>query len=63
MTFGQVHTRYSLPEWQAVKLTFLICTLSFTTKNPENSVLTRYDIGNAERIIYKTSYKFSRDQA
>ena len=22
MTFGLVHTRYSLPEWQAVKLTF-----------------------------------------
>ena len=51
MTFGQVNTRHSLPEWQAVKLTFLICTLSFITKNPENSVLRRYDIGNAERII------------
>ena len=22
MTFGLVHTRYSLPDWQAVKLTF-----------------------------------------
>ena len=27
MNFGLVHASYSLPEWQAVKLTFLICFL------------------------------------
>ena len=27
MTVGLVHAGYSFPEWQAVKLTFYICTL------------------------------------
>ena len=58
MNFGLVHASYSLPKWQAVKLTFLA-----PCGNEEKSILGKRSVYDNSAILFSAKLKLFHHQA
>ena len=71
MTCGLVHASYSLPEWQAVQLTFFAPCFAYTTESlvlycklsgllPERSTfLTSYQLQLSKRKVFEGIFNYT----